>query len=283
MRIDAHQHYWSVRRGDYGWLTPALAPLYRDWAPEDLQPELSRLGIDGTVLVQAAPTLAETNYLLDLAARTPSVLGVVGWVDLTSVETPAVLDALSANHTFKGVRPMLQDIPEDDWIVRAPIGAALDRLTELGLRFDALVRSKHLPYLLERVKRHPELPVVIDHVAKPNIAGGELAVWRERIAPLARAPRVYCKLSGLLTEAPPGSGRDVLAPYVDTVLELFGPERLMWGSDWPVLNIAARYATWATLTDQLLEGLSAEERQAVLGGTAVRFYGLSPASTKETL
>jgi L-fuconolactonase len=178
---------------------------------------------------------------------------------------------------------MLQDIPEDDWIVRAPIGAALDRLTELGLRFDALVRSKHLPYLLERVKRHPELPVVIDHVAKPNIAGGELAVWRERIAPLARAPRVYCKLSGLLTEAPPGSGRDVLAPYVDTVLELFGPERLMWGSDWPVLNIAARYATWATLTDQLLEGLSAEERQAVLGGTAVRFYGLSPASTKETL
>jgi L-fuconolactonase len=282
MRVDAHQHYWSVGRGDYGWLTPALAPLYRDFGPADLEPELRALGITGTVLVQAAPTLAETLYLLDLAARTPSVLGVVGWVDLASDDVHAQLAALSAHPKLKGVRPMLQDLPDHRWIARAPIDAGLESLTRLGLRFDALVRSRHLPHLLERMQRQPELPIVIDHAAKPDVRSGEFDAWRERIAPLARLPRVYCKLSGLLTEAPPGCGAGVFAPYVDTVLELFGPQRVMWGSDWPVLNLAARYSEWATLTDRLLQSLDAEERQAVLGGTATRFYGLSPPLTKET-
>jgi L-fuconolactonase len=281
VRVDAHQHYWSVRRGDYGWLTPALAPLYRDFGPTDLAPELQARGIMGTVLVQAAPTLAETHYLLDLAARTPSVLGVVGWVDLAGDEALAQLEALSAHPKFRGVRPMLQDLPDEAWIARAPIDAALHRLTHLGLRWDALVRSRHLPHLLARVERHPELPVVIDHAAKPDIAGGEFEVWRARLAPLARFPQVYCKLSGLLTEAPPDSGFDVLKPYVDSVLELFGPARVMWGSDWPVLNLASSYGAWARLTDRLLEPLDAGQREAVLGGAAARFYRLSPP-TQET-
>jgi L-fuconolactonase len=282
MRVDAHQHFWSLQRGDYGWLTPALAPLYRDFAPADLANDLRAADIAGTVLVQAAPTLAETRWLLDLAARTDSVLGVVGWVDLASAEAPFQLEALCTHSKFKGVRPMLQDLPDDAWIATAPIERALRHLAALGLCFDALVKPRHLPHLLQRLQQHPELPVVIDHAAKPDIVAGDWRAWRERLQPLAALPQVCCKLSGLLTEAPLGSGVSELQPYVDSVLESFGARRVMWGSDWPVLNLASSYAGWMALTDELLRSLAPDERSAVQGGTAIRFYRLQPTTTEET-
>jgi len=278
-RIDAHQHFWSLARGDYGWLTPALAPLYRDFAPADLQPLLAAHAVRGTVLVQAAPTLAETQWLLQLAARHDLVQGVVGWVDLVAGDAATTIGALAADPHFKGVRPMLQDLPEADWIATAPTGAAVDALVRHGLRFDALVKPPHLPHLLRFAERHPALPIVIDHAAKPDIARGRFAPWRRDLAALARQPGLHCKLSGLATEAGPDWSAARLRPYAETVLELFGPRRVMWGSDWPVLQLAGDYAGWVQCCEDLLAPLDADDRQAVWAGTAERFYRLDGRHT----
>lgn len=273
-RVDAHQHFWRPARGDYGWLTPALTPLYRDFSPPDLLPLLQSAGIDTTVLVQAAPTVAETEFLLDLARGQAFIGGVVGWVDLAAADAPATLERLAREHAFKGVRPMLQDLDDPGWIGHAPVDAAVRTLVRLGLSFDALVRSVHLPHLLAFALRHPALPIVIDHAAKPDLAHGEYETWRTPLAELAALPQVCCKLSGLVTEAGAGWTTDGLRRHVDAVLELFGPERVIWGSDWPVVTLAARYGDWVAATDGLLAALGDPERAAVLGGNARRFYRL---------
>lgn len=274
MRIDAHQHFWAPARGDYGWLTPALGPLYRDVGPRELVPHLRRHGIDGTVLVQAAPTVAETRYLLAIAAAHDVVRGVVGWADLAAPDAAGTIDALADDPRLCGLRPMLQDLPRADWIATAPIDAALRRMVDRGLAFDALVRPAHLPHLLRCLERNPDLRVVVDHAAKPEIAAGRCTDWRTGLAALAARPGVHCKLSGLLTEAAPGAGAAALRPYVDTVFELFGPERVMWGSDWPVLELAAGYDDWIAITDDLLRDLDASQRAGVLGTNAARVYRL---------
>ena len=273
-RIDAHQHFWSVARTDYGWLTPALTPLYRDFQPADLQPMLAAHRVVGTVLVQAAPTVDETRYMLGLASRHAFIQGVVGWADLAAADAPAVIDELAVHPAFKGVRPMLQDLPDDDWIACAPIGAAVRHLVKKGLSFDALVKPRHLPHLLRFAQAHPGLPIVIDHAAKPDIPAGQFADWRRDLAALARLPGMHVKLSGLVTEAGPGWSTQTLRPVVQTVLDLFGPQAVMWGSDWPVLNLAADYAQWVQASDELLSGLTLDERQAVYAGNAQRFYRL---------
>lgn len=275
IRIDAHQHFWSPARGDYGWLTPDLAPLYRDIGPADLEPHLRRHAIDATVLVQAAPTVAETRYLLELADRHDFIRGVVGWADLAAPDAVAAIDALAAHPKLRGLRPMLQDLPDDEWIATAPIAAALARIAARGLAFDALVQPRHLAALHRRLQAHPELPVVVDHAAKPEIADGRYRAWRHGLAALAALPGVHCKLSGLLTEARPAGDAAVLRPYVETVLELFGPERVIWGSDWPVLNLASSYDGWVAITDELLRELEPAQRADVLGGNAQRFYRLA--------
>jgi L-fuconolactonase len=285
-RIDAHQHFWSVARGDYGWLdpqVPALAPICRDFAPGDLAPHLAAAGVSRTVLVQAAASVAETDYLLGLADAHPVIGGVVGWVDLADAASAAVLERLARHPGFKGVRPMLQDLPQDDWIVHAPHPDVMHALLRLGLRFDALVRPRHLPHLLHFVDRWPELPVVVDHAAKPPLAhdGGEgMQAWRDGLAALAARPGVHCKLSGLLTEAGGAArrggpaARAVLRPVWDHLLAQFGSARLIWGSDWPVLHLASDYATWVALSEALLAGLPAAEQDAVRHGNALRFYDL---------
>jgi L-fuconolactonase len=280
-RIDAHQHFWSLARGDYDWLDvmakPFLAPIHRDFQANDLRHLLQARGIAGTVLVQAAETVAETEYLLSLADANDFIRGVVGWVDLTAPDAVATIERLARHPAFKAVRPMLQDLPDPAWISTAPTGTAVQALVRLGLRFDALVKTPHLPHLLAFAQRHPALPIVIDHMAKPDMAHDEFSTWHALMAPLAALPQVHCKLSGLVTEIGPQWRIDMLRPYVDAVLELFGPERVMWGSDWPVLNLAADYPRWADAADKLLENTSAEQREAVLGGNAIRFYGLAPA------
>jgi L-fuconolactonase len=274
IRIDAHQHFWSIARGDYGWLTPAMGVLYRDFGEQDLKPLLDRHGVAGTVLVQAAPTEAETHYLLDIAERSDLVLGVVGWSDLEAADAIERIERLAKRSKLKGLRPMLQDLPNDDWIVTTPIGAALDRMASLGLVFDALVKPRHLRPLLDRLHQHPKLQVVIDHAAKPSIGGDGFDTWRNDLAALAALPQVYCKLSGLFTEAPAGAVTKDLRPYADAVLECFGPERVIWGSDWPVLTLAATYDEWVSTTNQLLGSLSDVQWAGVLGDNAMRVYRL---------
>ena len=273
-RIDSHHHLWRVARGDYGWLTPSLGALYRDFGVDDLAPLLTRQDIAATVLVQAAATDAETEWLLDIASRTGWIAGVVGWADLAAGDAPSRLAALAARPKLKGARPMLQDLPDARFIVRDDVQPGLVAMAELGLRFDALIRAAQLPQLLAVRDLHPSLAIVIDHAAKPDIAGGEHDRWAADLRAVAADGITCCKLSGLVTEAGSGWRDGRLQRYVDTVLDAFGPQRVMWGSDWPVLTLAASYDDWAAATDDLLAGLPDTDRAAVLGGTAARFYGL---------
>ncbi|HNW62221.1 MAG TPA: amidohydrolase family protein [Piscinibacter sp.] len=286
-RIDSHQHFWRISRGDYGWLRagdPAVAKLMRDFLPANLVGTLKALGITQTVLVQAAASEAETDFLLELADANEFIAGVVGWVDISRPESVATLERWAHNAKFKGVRPMLQDLPANDWIAREPHAEVVQALVRLGLRFDALVKPWHLEPLLRFVKRHPQLPVVVDHAAKPQLVQGWQAhwagSWRRHLASLAAQPQVSCKLSGLLGEAPPAASRsvadgvDALRPVWDALLQWFGPERLMWGSDWPVLTLVADYARWVAVCDSLIGELSPPDQARVWQGNAQRFYGL---------
>jgi len=277
MQVDAHHHVWTLARGDYGWLTPALAPIYRDYTIADLAPLAARAGVGATVLVQAAPTVAETRFLLD-AARSSGGLGrgVVGWVDLAAPDALATLRDLARDPLLKSIRPMLQDLADPDWILRGAVQPALAALPALGLRFDALVKPPQLPALLALLDRHPDLDVVVDHGGKPAIATGARDPWRALIRAVAAHPRAHCKLSGLATEASAGWSVADLQPYVEHLLDCFGPDRLMWGSDWPVVELGGGYARWRAATDALLAGLAPHARDAVLGDTARRFYALTP-------
>jgi L-fuconolactonase len=275
LRVDAHHHLWHIDRGDYGWLTPGLGPIYRDFAQADFEPLLACAGITATVLVQAAPTVAETQYLLQAAHASRGIVrGVVGWVDLAADDAVAQLEMLARDPLVKSIRPMLQDLADPEWILRPEVGAALAALPRLGLRFDALVKPLNLPALLRLTEQQPGLAVVVDHGAKPDIANRGWEPWASRIAAVARNPRVHCKLSGLVTEAGEGWTTDSLLRYVDHLLACFGPQRLLWGSDWPVVLLGGGYARWLEATGILLRDLDPASRTAILGGNAVRFYGL---------
>ena len=274
MRIDAHQHFWALARGDYGWLTPELAAIYRDFTPEDLMPLLERAGIEGTGLVQAAATVAETEYMLSLADQTPFIKGVVGWVDFGAADAPAQIEALSAHPALVGIRPMIQDIPDPNWMLGDALKPAFEAVQRKGLTFDALTLPQHLAPLRQLLAHHPQMRVVIDHGSKPLIRGGVISGWAEDMAALARDTDAWCKLSGLVTEAAPDWTTEDLRPYVDHLLNTFGPSRLIWGSDWPVCTLASSYQRWLDTTDELLSALTEPERNAVLGGNAARAYNL---------
>jgi len=275
MRIDGHQHFWTTQRDDYGWLTPDLEALYRDFTPEDLQPLLDQTGVEHTVLVQAAATTDETQYLLAIAEYHSLVAGVVGWVDMDSpTEAIAALDEFVLHPKFVGIRPMIQDIEDPAWIDRPELNIVLEALVQSNVCFDALVRSVHLPYLLNCLTRHPELRVVIDHGAKPDIAGGEWQPWADSIAAIANQTSAYCKISGLITEADSSQTYDNVMSYLDHLLEVFGPERLIWGSDWPVLNLAGDYEGWHDASTNRLKQLAVQDQENILGRNAIRFYGL---------
>ena len=273
MIIDSHVHYWRFDRGDYHWLTPDQ-PICRDFLPTDAAPLFNAAGVDGIVLVQAAATEAETRFVLQLAETDRRVQGVVGWIDMMAPDAPDRLRTLAGNPLLRGIRPMWQDIPGDDWMLRPEQDAAYRAVIELGLSFDAMAERRHLPYLPRLFARHPELPVVIDHAAKPDIAYGDFAEWRAAMASVASFPHVRCKLSGLVTEAPPGTTLKAFPPYTEALLKLFGPQRLMFGSDWPVLTVRQDYSTWWDWAHRLLSGLSPADQAAVFGGNATAFYKL---------
>ncbi len=272
--IDAHFHAWQLARNDYGWLKPALAPIYRDVTTQDWQREAAPRGITGGVLVQAAPTEAETHYLLAQADANPAVLGVVGWVDMLAADAPARIAKLAQLSKLKGLRPMLQDIADADWILQPALEPALDAMAEHGLAFDALVKPAHLPHILTLARRYPDLRIVIDHAAKPDIASGEWQPWADAMAQLAAETSAHCKLSGLMTEAGPKPQAEAVRRWAMHVLNSFGAGRVIWGSDWPVLELAGSYGAWWDETQQVLKALDHEERAAVLGGNARTFYKL---------
>ena len=275
--IDSHQHFWDTARGDYGWLSPELGVLYDDFAPDNLAPILAEVGIEKTVLVQAAPTLDETHYLLSLADQYRFIAGVVGWVDMASPTAASDIATLAKHPKLKGIRPMIQDIPDPDWMIQPAVAPAYEALLKSGLRFDALVHTKHLENLLTVMHRYPELPVVIDHAAKPDIASGQTSEWAERIAAIAENTNAFCKLSGLVTEAGESVGSSDIQPYFQHIFECFGARRLMWGSDWPVAKLRMEYADWLSMTQELLIAVPGEDRDQILAGTAARFYGLGQA------
>ena len=272
--VDSHQHFWKLDGGDYGWLTPELGVLYADFGPGDLEPQLADGGIEKTVLVQAAPTMEETRYLLSLADRHEFIAGVVGWIDMESPTAAHDIASIAEHPKLKGVRPMIQEIPGTDWMTRPALAPAYEALTEYGLRFDALVHTKHLDNLLKIINRYPDLPVVIDHAAKPNIASGQTAEWADGIAAIAKDTEACCKFSGLVTEAAESVSLGDIRPYFEHIYECFGAERLMWGSDWPVAILRMEYADWFSMTQGLLADVSDNDRDQILAGTATRFYGL---------
>jgi L-fuconolactonase len=268
MIVDAHQHFWDPARADYPWMTDDLRHRY---GPEDLEPLLQEHGVAGTIVVQARHSLDETRDLLAIAAATPFVLGVVGWVDLTDPDLPATLRDLS-QAKLVGIRHQVHDEDDPGWLLRADVQRGLRSVGEAGLAYDLLVRPRELPAAHETAVRNHELTFVIDHLGKPPVATGDTRVWAEALAPLAELPNVACKLSGLVTEADWHSWEtDQLTPYLRRALDWFGAERCLFGSDWPVCLLAASYAE---VFELVLSSLRADERDAVLGLTAERVYRL---------
>ncbi|MCA1442220.1 amidohydrolase family protein [Ensifer sp. IC4062] len=273
--IDAHQHYWTLGLGHNNWPGPDLAPIYRDFGPEDLKPNLAAAGILRTVLVQAAPNVKETEFLLSLAEREDTVAAVVGWVNILAADAVSEIRRLKASPKLKGIRPMLQSILETAWILQPQAIATLQALPGLDMRFDALIQPRHLPIIAALADEVPDLAIVVDHCAKPFIAAGKLEPWQSDMAALARRPNVHVKLSGLVTEAGGGWSVERLRPYAAHILDVFGTDRVMFGSDWPVVLLDAEYGAWFAAAQELTAHLTPSERENVFSGTAARFYRLS--------
>ncbi|GAA2874163.1 amidohydrolase family protein [Streptosporangium fragile] len=275
--IDAHQHFWNLETGSYPWLTPAAGPIHRTFEPEELLPQLAAAGVERTVLVQAADSYADTDAMLAQADAHDFIAAVVGWVPLNRPDEAAeALERYRRHPRFAGVRHLIHDDPDPDWVIQDSVIEGLGLLAEAGLPFDVVAvlprHLEHVPVLAERV---PGLRLVIDHLAKPPIKDKGWEPWASLIARAAEHPNVHAKVSGLNTAADPVTWTaDDLRPYVDHALEVFGPDRLMFGSDWPVAILAGDYAKVWKETGALLAGLTEADRAAVLGGTAARFYGI---------
>ena len=267
--IDAHFHIWRLDRADYGWLTPALGAIHRDVSLDDWRRARAASGITAGVLVQAAPTEAETRFLLDQARDAPDVLGVVGWVDLLATDAAHRIRALAADPKLVGLRPMLQDLPDPDWILQERLAPSLEAVQAVGLTFDALIRPVHVPRIIALAARYPALRIVVDHGAKPAIAAGQWGDWAAAMRDLSGVPQVFCKLSGLWTEAATGAPAAVVQPYMRHLLDCFGPQRLLWGSDWPVLELAGDYQSWHAAARSVVPPA---DRAQVFGATALRAY-----------
>ena len=270
MIIDAHQHFWDVSRGDYGWLTPAMGKIYRNFAPQDLQPLLRDNGIDATILVQAAPTVSETEYLLKIAEQESFILGVVGWADFEAADASRSIAKLATAPKLVGLRPMIQDIADPDWMLKPQLEPAFNALIEADLTLDALVLPQHLENLQRLLHRYPKLRVVVDHGAKPPISEHLFDNWARMISQIAQQSNAYCKLSGLATEADENWQPTDLHRYIQHMIDCFGVERIIWGSDWPVATLAVEYSAWFELAQSYFP--DTEQRSAVFGGNALRAY-----------
>lgn len=272
--IDAHHHLWRFTELEYGWISSQMGVLRRDFLPDELAREMSSAGVDGTIVVQARQSLAETKWLLECAQRHPFIRGVVGWAPLVDKDLVGVLRELAGSPKLKGLRHVIQD-EADGFMLSREFDRGIATIAEAGLVYDILIQDRQLSEAAELVRRHPGQTFVLDHVAKPKIRLGQIEPWRGDLAALAEAGDVYCKISGLVTEADCSEWTlKGLKPYLDTALEAFGPHRLMAGSDWPVCLLASGYDRWWDVVREWSKDLSAAESEMILGGTAERVYRL---------
>jgi L-fuconolactonase len=275
MKIDAHQHFWKYSPADYGWISDAMHELKRDFLPEDLKPLLVANGFSASIAVQARQDLDETRWLLDLANQSDFIKGVVGWVDLCSSDLPIVLDQLADQPWLVGVRHILQDEPDDQFMLRPDFRRGIAQLQEYGLAYDLLLHPRHLTAAVKLVQEFPNQRFVLDHIAKPPIAEGLTEPWDRDIRALAKFQNVWCKLSGMVTEARWKQWKpDDFRPYLDVVFEAFGTERLMIGSDWPVCTLSSSYSETLGLIEKYMRDFSVQQRDSVLGRNSAQFYNL---------
>lgn len=272
MRLDAHQHFWSYDAAQYPWIPPG-SPLHRSWLPDDLAALQKPLGFDGSIAVQARQVVGESDWLLSLADRYANVKGVVGWVDLRSDRVEADLARLAAHPKFVGVRHVVQEEPDVDFMLGRDFQRGISKLRAHGLTYDILIYPKQLEAAIRLAENFPQQPFVLDHLAKPPIKDGAMEPWKSQLLRLAKLPNVHCKVSGMLTEADHKAWRaEQFRPYLDTVFEAFGPARLMYGSDWPVCLFAGSYEQAYRLVDDYARGLTDAERAGLFGGNCARFY-----------
>jgi L-fuconolactonase len=275
MHIDAHHHFWHYDPAEYGWIDDAMKVIRRDFLPEHLLAEISAAGVDGVISVQARQHLAETRWLLDLAAQNHFIKGVVGWVNLVSPEAGRELECFARHAKLKSIRHVIQGEPDDQFILRADFNRGIRELKRFDLAYDILILERHLPATIRFVDAHPNQLFVLDHLAKPRIRAGEFEPWNKNLRELAKRPHVYCKTSGMVTEADFKNWTQAqLKRYFDAALEAFGPERLMFGSDWPVCLVACGYVRWHELVAGWISSLSPDEQARLLGGTAREAYKL---------
>jgi L-fuconolactonase len=274
MRIDCHQHFWQYNPNDYVWMSEEHKMLRGDFLPEDLKSLLDAGSIHGTIAVQARQMLSETDFLLELANRNPFIKGVVGWIPLCIPEVQDYLDQYADNEKIVGFRHVVHDESDDDFILRRDFNAGINNLSRYNLCYDILIFEKHLPQAIQFVDMHPTLPMVVDHIAKPNIHEDAFdQTWANNMRRMAERGHVYCKLSGMVTEVRDKDWNlELLSPYFDVVLEAFGPKRLMFGSDWPVCLLRSKYLSWLNVVTQLIDSLSVSEKEAIMGGNAAAFY-----------
>jgi L-fucono-1,5-lactonase len=276
LRLDAHQHFWPYNSAHYAWINDRMADLKRDFLPLDLKPLLASQGFDGSIAVQARQDSEETLWLLDLADEYPSIRGVVGWVPLCSAGLQAHLESLLGRRKLVGVRHLVQDESDDQFMMRPDFRRGIAALGTRGLAYDLLLYPRHLPVAVELVRQFPDQTFVLDHIAKPSIAFAKREPWASDLRALAGCPNVSCKLSGMVTEARWKRWKPAdFEPYLDTVLEAFGAARLMIGSDWPVCTLSASYEEAVGIVRTYLGKLSAEERDGILGGNCARVYRLA--------
>jgi L-fuconolactonase len=275
MKIDAHQHFWNYDRGEYSWIDECMASLKRDFLPGDLAELLKQNNIDGTVAVQARQSLVETEWLLRLAENHNFIRGVVGWVELVGSHVESDIARFATNQKLKGLRHVLHDEQDDRYMLRDDFLRGLAKLQKFNLTYDILIFPRHIKFACQLVRRFPQQLFVVDHIAKPAIRTGQAGAWRQEMGQLAQAENVYCKISGMVTEASwaDWSKADFL-PYMEAVLEAFGAERLMFGSDWPVCTVAAKYDQVLDIVTDFLGRLSPTEQTKIMGRNAVNFYNL---------
>jgi L-fuconolactonase len=277
-RIDAHHHLWRYVPAEYPWMTDGMEVLRRDFLLEDLKAVTALAGIAGTVVVEAARRVEETIWLAEIAASDDLIRGVVGWAPLTDPRIGLDLEKLACLPKVKGIRHAIHDEPDDLFVLRDDFNRGITELRQFGLKYDILIFEKHLPQTIEFVDRHPDQIFIVDHIAKPRIREQALSPWKGHVAELAHRENVYCKVSGMVTEALWDAWTDEsLRPYLDVVLEAFGPKRLMFGSDWPVLTLASTYGRWLSTVQRAVATLSPTEQEWVFSKTAIEAYGLEQA------
>jgi L-fuconolactonase len=275
-RIDCHMHFWTLAMEPYYalWMSPDLKALYGDYLPRDARPLMAASDVEGIVLVSAASSVHESSYLMGLADSNDFIRGVVAWIDMLAPSVDEDLRGWARFRKFKGVRPYLQDLPDDDWILKPELDPAVKALLELGLTFDALIKPRHILNVVRFIERYPSLPVIVDHMAKPAIHDGGFDVWRRDMEEFRALKHVHCKISGVLTEDGPDWTFERLKHYFEAVIDIFGPDRLVFGSDWPVVNLVADYSRWIGVLSEAIAGLTRADQQKIWADNGEKFYRL---------